>query len=275
MSRRSSLPESLRSAEIKLRRANLHKGIARREAVRFFKRHPAPTFRIEPEGDQEPSGVIDSINRCRIVLERGLPDLPDSFAARFGDAIHNYRCVLDHIAWQLVVHGASWPLSENERTSVQFPIYSAERGFDSSRPRRLPGVPDPAVSFIKARHNYVGGNATNNALLAIAALSNDDKHRALHVFLSLFRSLQSDVTFTSCVPVTWGGPSLRPAVKTGAVVTNFSYRVLGANPKMEMKLTPEVQIIIEDGRDFSEMLEGIATEVTEILNAPEIVSAVT
>ena len=64
-------------------------------------------------------------------------------------------------------------------------------------------------------------------------------------------------------------------MKTGAVVTNFSYRVLGANPKMEMKLTPEVQIIIEDGRDFSEMLEGIATEVTEILNAPEIVSAVT
>ena len=275
MARRSTLPDSLRSAETKLKRANLHKGIANREAVRFFNRHPGPTFRVKPEGDQEPSAAIGSINACRLVVETAPPELPASFAARFGDAIYNYRCVLDHIAWQLVLHGSSWPLPDKRaENSVQFPIYDASGDFTDKMASRLPGVHRDALDFIEARHKYVGGKATNNALLGLARLVNDDKHRQLHLFSSLFRTLQTNVRFERCEPLTWDNPPVRPALEKDAVVAHFSYLVTGRNFKVKMNLTPAVEIVDEHRRDFSEMLEGIRVEVTEILNAPEIHAAV-
>lgn len=268
------MTDALESARTKLERAKLHTRIAKREAMRFFNRYPDPTFRIEPEGDEEPSYAIGSIFSCRIIVETALPELPSSFAARFGDAIHNYRCALDHIAWQLVMHGSRWPLPDEETFSVQFPIYKTLAAFEGNQGRRLPGVSGPAIDFIKARQKYVRGNATNNARLGLASLSNNDKHRALHVFLSLFRTLQSNVTFTNCIHVSWENPAERPAIKEGAVVTRFSCRVLASNPEVKMYLAPQVQIVIEDGRDVSEMLEGLSREIAEILNAPEIVAAV-
>jgi hypothetical protein len=267
--------DPLGSAKVKLARANLHKGIAGREAGRFFNRHTAPTFRVEPEGDERPPYAIGAVVACRMVVDTAPPDLPASFAARFGDAIHNYRCALDHVAWQLVLHGSRRPLPEKERFWVQFPIYETEAGFRSNVARRLPGVDSAAVRFIKARHRYVRGNATNDALLGLARLSNDDKHRDLHIFLNLFGTLESHVTFTHAEPVSWENPPIRPAIQPGAVVTHFSYRITGSDPKVKMNLQPTAQVVIEDGRDFSEMLEGIRREVTEILNAPQILAAVT
>jgi len=218
--------------------------------------------------------VIGAVNRARLVVVTAPPELPASFAARFGDAIYNYRCVLDHVAWQLVCHGSRWPLTDNEARSVQFPIYDTDTAFQSNIARRLPGANPDAIGFIKARHKYAGGDATNNALVGLASLSNDDKHRELHIVATIFKTLETNVTFTDTRPVSWDNPPVRPALKPGAVLTHFSYEVTGINPKVKMNLKPQVQIVIEDGRDFSEMLEGIRGEVTEILNAPEILAAV-
>jgi hypothetical protein len=268
------MSDNLRSARTKLARANLHTGIAKREAARFFDRHPQPTFKIEPEGDMGTVG-LGTVVSARLIVGSAPPDLPPSFAARFGDAIHNYRSVLDHIAWQLVRHGGSWPLKDKwAESAVQFPIYNTSTGFIDMKDRRLPGVCADVVDFIQARHKYVGGNATNYALLGLANLTNDDKHRSLHLFASIFKTLQSEVTFTRCLPLVFRNPEVRPALKEGAVLAHFSYRVTGSNPEVTMNLTPVVQIVIEDGRDFSEMLEGIKREVTEILDAPEILAAV-
>jgi len=268
--------DPLKSARTKLARANLHKTTARREAGRFFNRCPDPAFRIEPEDDEETSSfAVGAVHRCRLIVGTAPPELPGSFAARFGDAIYNYRCALDHVAWQLVAHGTSWPLARRQTFGVQFPIYSTEAEFAANRNRRLPGVDRAAIDFIEARHHYTRGNATNDALLGIANLSNDDKHRELHVFLSLFKTLETHVTFTRCRPLSWDNPPRRPALKEGAVLAHFSYVITGQDPEMKMELRPQAQIVIEDGRDFSEMLEGIAREVREILDAPEILAAVT
>lgn len=268
--------DPLQSARTKLARANLHKAVARRETRRFFNRCPDPAFRIEPEGDEDASSLaVGAVHRCRLVVEADLPDLPGSFAARFGDAIYNYRCALDHVAWQLVGHGSSWPLARRETFGVQFPIYSTDTDFAANRERRLPGADKAAVDFIEARHQYARGNATNDALLGLASLSNDDKHRELHVFLALFKTLETHVTFTRCRPLSWENPARRPALKAGAELARFSYRITEQDPEMKMELRPQAQIVIEDGRDFSEMLEGIAREVREILDAPEILAALT
>ncbi len=270
------MADALASARTKLARGNLHKATARREAGRFFRGHPSPTFRVEPEGDEgfTHAGAGTTFG-FRVVVDSAPPDLPASFAARFGDAIHNYRSALDHVAWQLVRHGSGWPLKdERAANAVQFPIYDTLGGFRYNQSRRLPGVDQDAMAFIQARHGYVRGNATNNELLALAKLSNDDKHRALHVFAGLFRFLKSNVTFTECLPVSWENPPERPALKPGAELVRGTAVVTGPNPKVDMELRPTVEIVVEDWGDFYGTLEVVSVEVAKVLDAPEIVTAV-
>ena len=118
------MADALQSARDKLARGDSHRAITRREVRRFFNRHPDPTFKIKPERDADTLSVGD-VWQASVTIGRGIPDPPVSFAARFGDILHNYRGVLDHIAWQLVRHGSCWPLpDEKAETAVQFPIYS-------------------------------------------------------------------------------------------------------------------------------------------------------
>jgi hypothetical protein len=167
------MPDPLQSARDKLARGDSHRAITRREIRRFFNRHPDPTFKIEPEGDLDHL-TVGEIWRAAIVVDQGVPDLPASFAARFGDILHNYRSVLDHIAWQLVLHGSSWPLpDEQAEAAVQFPIYSTAKRFDNNLARRLPGVGQLAIDYIRQLYQFdAGGNPSNDALIGLAKLSN-------------------------------------------------------------------------------------------------------
>lgn len=269
------MADALQSARDKLARGDSHRAIARREIRGFFNRHPHPTFKVEPKGDREALNAGD-IWRGSIVVDQGVPDLPASFAARFGDIVHNYRCVLDHIAWQLVRHGSSWPLPDEAAESrVQFPIYSTAQRFENGLPGRLPGVDATAIDYIRQRYQFdAGGNPANGALIGLAALSNEDKHRSLHASLGVFKFLKTNVEFTRCLPRRWANPPGRPSLKSGTEVARFEVIVTGPNPKMKMKIAPTVQVIIENWADMSEMIEGLRVEVRDILNAPEIVAAV-
>jgi len=271
------MADPLSSARLKLARAELHARTAKREARRFFNSQPNPTFRVEPESDTGSVGIgenlrIGDIFRCRLVVDRGMDDLPDSFSPRFGDAIQNFRHALDHLAWQLVAHG-SIP-SPTDDWAVQFPIYDTAGRFDNNIERRLPGVDQTVTGFIKARHRYVGGNATNDPLLSLARLSNDDKHRTLHVVASLFSTLENEVNFIRCLPISYENPPERPAAKSGAVVAIIEALITGEPAQLNMNIAPTIQIILEDGREFSDLLDQIGNEVREILGAPEILAAV-
>src|SRR3954468_24814264 len=67
------MADALDSARIKLKRANLHAGIARREARRFFGRQSDPSFDVKPHGEQS-DGSIGSIVGCKIIVTEGWPD---------------------------------------------------------------------------------------------------------------------------------------------------------------------------------------------------------
>ena len=102
--------------------------------------------------------------------------LPDSIPIVVGDAIHNLRSALDHLAWQLVEAGGGSP---NDRTS--FPIVAA----DSKAPQRYAsavgqgelGKMDPKAStLLKSVQPY---NSSDNTLTAIHHLDIWDKHRLI------------------------------------------------------------------------------------------------
>ena len=264
--------DPLDSARLKLKRANLHANTAKRETTRFFKRYPDATFGIEQEGEP-PRLRVGERFWVRIVVTKGLPNLPDSYSARFGDAIHNYRCVLDHIAWQLVTHG-SIP-RPREPWRVQFPIYDERSAFRSQKTTRLPGVDSGPVKFIESRHKYRGGKATSQYLLALRDLSNDDKHHSLHLMASAVAQAHHHVTLTNCVDLAFKSPPKSPELKRGAVVARLQLALtVPRQPKVDVTVTPAAYVVLEDGRAISDLLGGIRAEVTEILNAPEITSAV-
>jgi hypothetical protein len=263
--------DPLDSARLKLKRANLHTNIAKRETGRFFKRHPQVTFRVEQEGDP-PRLRVGERFWLRILVDQGLPDLPPSYSPRFGDAIHNYRCVLDHIAWQLVAHGSDPKPAKDWQ--VQFPIYDELTRFRAQKAKRLPGVDCGPVEFIESRHKYRGGKATNEYLIALRDLSNDDKHQSLHVVTGAIGQARYHVTLTNCVDLVRKDPPKPPKLKSGAEVMRLQCAItVPRQPKVDVNVSPSAYVVLEDGRPIFDLLGGIRAEVTEILNAPEIAAA--
>jgi hypothetical protein len=59
-----------------------------------------------------------------LILDSVCPP-PNDFGPIVGNAIHNFRSVLDHLAFQLAMRGAtavSATVTEKEATRIQFPI---------------------------------------------------------------------------------------------------------------------------------------------------------
>lgn len=270
------MADALHSARTKLKRASLHTGTAEREARRFLQAHPAPTVTIEIKAEKKTiplGGTVDA----DLVIERGLPDLPDSFAARFGDAIYNYRCVLDHIAWQLYKHGKTPNLGADSERAIQFPIYAKKSRFRTELATRLPGVDTRRggpCEFIERCHRYKGGKARNRLLLGLARLSNDDKHRALHVMASKAWDAKHEITFTDCRHTAFINPPRAPELKPGAVVAHMTLVLTGRNPKVQVIPEFSGYVAVEDWGNAIDILREIRREIREIINAPEILAAV-
>jgi hypothetical protein len=260
--------DPLASARVKLRRANLHAATAKRESGRFFKSQPAPTF----EGDFERETCkLGAKGRILLRLARDVPDPPESFSARFGDAIHNYRCALDHVAWQLVLHG-SIP-EPKEPWKVQFPICDSRTQFRKKLAQRLPGVDGTAQRFIETRQPDDRGNPSDNPLVDLASLSNDDKHRTIHVIVTTLADIETNFTLTDFEVTGLIGLPGSPRLKKGVVVAGALGIITGPNPKAEVLVKPTGYIALEDGRDIDDVLHAIRTEVEEIISAPEIAAA--
>jgi hypothetical protein len=263
VARRRKLPDTLRSAELKLKRANLHAQTTRREAKRFMDAQSAPSI----DGRFE-----DNYSRYVIYVVKDFPDPPESFSPRFGDAIHNYRCVLDHIAWQLVRAGTSPNPKRPDR--VQFPIYSTAKRFRRERAGRLPGVGRGPVDFIESRQPYPGRKAAEYPLGTLAKLSNDDKHRSIHTVVAGLAAAEITFDCTDCLVSGHFGAELAPILKAGTPIAGMIIERTGPNPKMDVDLGLGGYIALEDRRDALIILDQIKTEVTKILNAPEIITAV-
>jgi hypothetical protein len=111
---------------------------------------------------------------------------------------------------------------------VQFPIYTDKSAFLENLPDRLPGVASRPIDFINARHKYVGGQATNDTLLRLSDLSNDDKHRTLKPMVTTIVQIKHHMTLTRCVPLRYEGPSDTPEVKPDALIGRLICQIIGA-----------------------------------------------
>lgn len=95
----------------------------------------------------------------------------------FGDALHNMRSLLDHVARLLVVANGGQPV-DRPPGATAFPIHL-------ERPNRRvtinPGISAEAQAVVESLQPFLDPNPQQHPLWRLSELNNIDKHRLLHV----------------------------------------------------------------------------------------------
>jgi hypothetical protein len=160
---------------LKLRRAQHYIGLLNEVRVAFFQ---SEFYRFGTK--------IDRKNRLLIYVAK-VKEPPPEIALLIGDAAHNLRCVLDHLAFVFA------PGSPN---TVQFPICSTRKAFKNSN-NRLKGASTRAMAIFKQLQPYHCRTWPDTRLLGyLQEISNCDKHRKLLIAAAVLQT----VKFTALHP---------------------------------------------------------------------------
>lgn len=108
-------------------------------------------------------------------LVEGLPEVPKEWSLLLGDIVHNLRCVLDHLWWQLASIELGRPPSKREASSIQFPICLNEDAWEGHR--FLKHVSVEAAERARRLQPFMLDDPSESLLKLLADLSNHDKHR--------------------------------------------------------------------------------------------------
>lgn len=185
----------LDGTKIKVARGSHHIESLRALASAYLDSSPFSLTAVEEPND-------DLVWRVRVHRE-----VPVDWSTIVGDAIHNLRSALDHLAWQLVVIGGAQP----DRDTC-FPIGSASpAALRSSLAKSMNGASPKAHRFIERLRPYRGGNSLLNQLHALDIV---DKHRLVLVV----GAAQTQLVIKMKMPILEQGPpidfpafALRPA----------------------------------------------------------------
>lgn len=179
-------------------------------------------------------------HRIELVVVEVKPP-PLRLGVLLGEFIHNLRCSLDHLVWQLALTCTDEPSRD-----LMFPIYETTPE-DWSRivRKRLGDVPDEAVERIWAAQPCNGENPEINALRIVQKLSNEDKHRVIPDSVSLpsepdeshFTTDSKDVAAVH-IDAPWG-VELEPGMKALTV----SYTPSGPHPEVHVASRLPAQVI--------------------------------
>lgn len=152
-------PPELEGIRLKIARAKTHIDNLNRSMRRFMDSNP---YGIEVEQ------YTETMYRSVLRIYKG-PPLNWSLTA--GDAIHNLRSALDHLAWQLALKTTNEPFRY-----TAFPISDAAERFSESP--ALKDIFRPAIPVIEGLQPYHAADSPRNrGLRFIADVDNVDKHR--------------------------------------------------------------------------------------------------
>jgi hypothetical protein len=161
------------SAQVKLRRAIEHIEDFERNCREWLQDHPMRT-RLDRIDDQTDEVFVEF-----------LKPIPERLDAIYGDCVHNFRSVLDHIAVALAVGNGAAP----DDTTVEFPISETYKAFFGCEPHEAhKGLPRWTGKY-KIRHLSADAQSfiedlqpfrrteSSWVLSELQYLDNRDKHR--------------------------------------------------------------------------------------------------
>ncbi len=242
------MSSTISGIRLKIARANKHIGDLEAGIKSFNKTNPCGV-----DSDDDPN------TGDRVFTFRSTSKIPDDFSLIAGDAIHNLRSVLDHLAWQLVL------ANQNAPTSITcYPIAETVQKYTSGRTAKTKGMNDSAKKLIDATNPYAGGT---DALWTLHKLDIFDKHCLMVV----------------CGTAHWhtnrgGGSSIYPANRIPAGDGTEIYRIRRDDrPKIDenIQFTFEIafldppivqgEAILKTLYDLSDLVEGIVTQFEPLL----------
>jgi hypothetical protein len=214
--------------------------------------------------------------RVLFIAER-VPEMGEDWGLLIGDALHNLRCALDHLWWQLAIDYLGREPTEKEAPRVQFPIIDAVEDWDGHRFLKL--VEKQAADKAKTFQAYDRPDGTEAPLSVLGRLSNHDKHRELHP--TFFVSTQHGFTSpdpSECrdceIPNDGGDPPLweldisygEDEPKVGDVVLGI--RVVPTGPNPDIDTHPEItgQIALRSQDPVFPLMDKLGGLVTSVLS---------
>lgn len=269
-------PERLAGSWAKLTRAQRHVEDLRRAIVAACDGEGPPRVlatrrRFDPE------------NNLVLWIAERVPDVSDDWGLMVGDAIHNMRCALDHLWWQLAIDHLGGKPTDAEASEIQFPIltFSAPESF--RRHRFLKHVSPEAAARAEQCQRYDAPEEEVLLLTILATLSNRDKHREIHPTLFVNTSSRIPISDMSALvdcemtsEVRNGmrqfegkivHPPAIPAV--GDIVAGISVTPTGPNPDIEVDAEVTGEIVLGSQDDmtlFFPILAEIGDFVGTVLN---------
>ena len=279
----SAGPLDIRGACAKLKRAKVHikvlfdaidrQGLMKAEGTSPHVNAFAIPLRREFSPNQ--GAVVSRIDR---VIEVG-----EDWPLLVGDAVHNLRCSLDHLAWQLAIrHYGVAPTDPKIIKQIQFPVVVEEAKWPAHVHRKHMSDVD-AEKLKKFQPFNLGpisraGGALHplEGLAGFNGLDNIDKHRTINV-TSVVQDQAAlsrmPPTFRDCVPtagagangfsITYSAASQPPRV--GDEILRVYVVKTGPNPDVNFDPGFACYVAIRETWDVRNALETFTEFVTTIL----------
>lgn len=174
--------------------------------------------------------------RYEIYISKITPP-PDEIIMLAADAIHNYRCGLDHLATLLIMSGIGSSIAPRHGA---FPIFRNATEYSKESPRKTRGMSPAAIKAIDEIEPYQGGKG--HQLWILHELDNTDKHRLILAAFANFGSVKVPAPFS---------PEMRALLKQEGVPP-LGIHLRPANPKFPAEVgdvvignLPELEMDIE------------------------------
>ncbi|WP_433584245.1 hypothetical protein [Microbacterium hydrocarbonoxydans] len=97
-----------------------------------------------------------------------------------GDALHNWRRMLDTLAWDLAERFSQSKLTSQQRASIKFPLFDSATAFDAAlkNPKHWLSVLDPEhQKRLRMTQPFIASNPQESVLHWLQDLDNTRKHR--------------------------------------------------------------------------------------------------
>lgn len=234
--------EPFESAWLKWRQAVINAEVLRDSVVTLAGQ---PNLRVETLY----STVYDAKRHCvrLVIVEIGDP-FPVLWGLLLGDIVHNYRCCLDHIAWDLYKRGQTPNLTDQQEQNIGFPICARRVTFNNSLNQKLPGVRLADRAIVRRYQPYKPGErrASRHVFTVLRDLSNADKHRAIQPVIPI----PNRITFNNLRPTDCIVRRIAPApgysgtLQPGTELARFYVKKTGPQPHIDVEphfaLTPAI-----------------------------------
>lgn len=159
---------TLNSAKAKLRRAKSH-----------FQSYERRIKLIQSNNVKHVTSDFDPDTGEKLFLYSRTPRPLSSVGLIIGDAIHNWRSALDHLAWSLVEVNGNTP-----SRSTAFPIINSSRTSKQSFDNMTRGMSTQTKELVDWYQPIHGKYPNGHWLALLSELDNIDKHRHLYVTLT-------------------------------------------------------------------------------------------